>query len=427
MNVFDLGPFPDAGGFAEAADRDRSDPIAGFKDRFHCADPDLIYLDGNSLGRLPETVRPLLDQLVLDEWGGQLIRSWNDRWWDLQVAIGDRLAPLIGASPGEVIISDSTSVNLYKLAMAALGASKGRGKIVTDDANFPTDTYVLSGVAESMGRTLEVVRTDGADDPDAVIGAALDDVTALVSLSHTAFKTGYTYDLREITETAHRHGATVLWDLSHSVGVTPIDLNGAAADLAVGCTYKYLNGGPGSPAFLYVRRDLLESLDNPIRGWWGHADPFSFDIEYDPADGIRKFHTGTMPILSLAAIEAGIADVSEARIDRIRAKSISLTEFFIAQWEEHLASIGFGLVSPRDPRVRGSHVALSHPKAWPIDVALIEIGKVIPDFRAPDNLRFGLAPLYNTHLEVHTAVQRIRAIVESGAYSGFTDRKLTVT
>jgi kynureninase len=422
----DLGPFNDASGYLEAEDLDRFDPLAEFRERFQIADPDLIYLDGNSLGRLPGTVRPLLER-ALEEWGEGLIRSWNDGWWDLQVALGDRLAPLVGAGPGEVIISDSTSVNLYKLAMAALVAAKDRNKAVTDDANFPTDIYVLRGVVETLGGSLQVVASEGSLDPVAAIEAVVDDDTALVSLSQTAFRSGYTHDLAKATEMAHRHGAMALWDLSHSVGVMPIDLDGAGVDLAVGCTYKYLNGGPGAPAFLFVRRDLQGSLQSPIRGWWGHARPFDFDLEFRPAPGIRRFHTGTMPILSLAAIEAGIDEVAEAGIDRIRAKSVSLTKFFLRQSEEHLAPLGFDVASPRDASLRGSHVSLSHLEAWPIDQALIELGKVIPDFRAPNNLRFGLSPLYNTHLEVHTAVHRIKTIVESGLYHNFEGRETTVT
>jgi kynureninase len=427
VTAFHLGPFPDAPGFADAVALDGSDPLSRFRHRFHLGDTDLIYLDGNSLGRLSNAVLPRLKKVVEEEWGEGLIRSWNERWWDLQVVIGDRLAPLIGAGRGEVIISDSTSVNLYKLAAAALSTAENRRKIVTDDANFPTDVYVLSSVAETMGGTLEVVATDGAASPVEAIQAAVDQDTALVTLSHTTFRSGYTYDLAEVTTLAHRAGALMLWDLSHSVGVVPIDLNGSGVDLAVGCTYKYLNGGPGSPAFLYVRRDLQEPLANPIRGWWGHADPFAFDLEFRPTHDIRKFHTGTMPILSLAVIEAGIDDVTAAGIDQIRAKSVSLTDFFIGQWEEHLAQLGFGLATPRDPQMRGSHVSLSHADAWAIDLALIEIGKVIPDFRAPDNLRFGMAPLYNTHREVHAAVQRIRVIVEEGLYAAFEGRGITVT
>lgn len=427
MSTFDLGPFPEASGFEAAVELDRSDPLGGFRERYVFTDQDLIYLDGNSLGRLPAAVPTLVDRVVRHEWGDRLIRSWNEGWWDMQLEIGDRLAPLIGAAPGEVIISDSTSVNVYKLATAALTARPGRARIVTDSTNFPTDVYVLRGVAEAHGATLAIIPIEGGPDLAVGLEGALDENVALVSLSHTSFKTGFTHDLARMTGMVHEIGALVLWDLSHSVGVVPVDLESAGADLAVGCTYKYLNGGPGAPAFLYVRRGLQGSLANPITGWWGHADPFAFDLDFRPADGIRKFHTGTMPVLSLATIDAGLADVADAGIDRLRAKSVSLTEFFIGQWEEHLEDLGFGLETPRDPAMRGSHVSLSHSDAWPIDRAVIEIGKVIPDFRAPDNLRFGLAPLYNSHLDVHTAIQRIKSIVESGPLADFEARNMKVT
>jgi kynureninase len=249
----------------------------------------------------------------------------------------------------------------------------------------------------------------------------------LVALSHTTFKSGFTYDLSAITSLAHDAGAPVLWDLSHSAGALPVDLDRAEADLAVGCTYKYLNGGPGSPAFLYVRRDLQPDLENPIPAWWGHAEPFGFDLEFRPVRGIRRFHTGTMPILSLAPVAQGIADVAEAGLPAIREKSVGLGEFLVAQWEDRLAPLGFELGSPRDPGLRGSHVSLSHPEAWPVSRAMVELGKVIPDFRAPDSLRLGLAPLYVSYLEVHSAVQRMREIVESGVYRQFAGSRLTVT
>lgn len=427
MSTFDLGPFPGADGFEPAVELDRSDPLALFRERYVFTDPDLIYLDGNSLGRLPAAAPTLVERVVRDEWGDRLIRSWNEGWWDKQLEIGDRLASLIGAAPGEVIISDSTSVNLYKLATAAMRARPGRARIVTDSTNFPTDIYVLSGVAEAQGATLDVIPIEGGSDPASGLEGALDESVAVVSLSHTTFKTGFTHDIAKVSGLVHEIGALVIWDLSHSVGVVPVDLEGAGADLAVGCTYKYLNGGPGAPAFLYVRRSLQGSLANPITGWWGHADPFAFDLDFRPADGIRKFHTGTMPVLSLATIDAGLADVGDAGIGRLRTKSVSLTEFFIDQWEDHLEGLGFRLETPRDPAMRGSHVSLSHPDAWPIDRAIIEIGKVIPDFRAPDNLRFGLAPLYNSHLDVHTAIQRIKAIVKSGAFVDFEAMNVKVT
>jgi kynureninase len=423
----ELGPFPDAAGYDEARDRDRDDPLAAFRHRFVIDDPDLIYLDGNSLGRLPATTRDVVDRVIDSEWGNRLIRSWNEGWWDLQLEIGDRLAPLLGASPGEVMISDSTSVNLYKLAMAATSHRSSRAKVVTDDLNFPTDIYVLSGVAAANDRRLEVVETGGFIGAAPEVHRAIDDETALLSLSHTTFKSGFTYDVAAMTARAHDVGALVLWDLSHSAGVIPIDLNGAGVDLAVGCTYKYLNGGPGSPAFLYVRRDLQPLLENPIPGWWGHAEPFAFDLEYRPIQGIRRFHTGTIPVLSLAPIAAGISDLAEAGIVAVREKSVSLSEFLIGQWEHHLARLGFELASPRDPGSRGSHVSLSHEEAWPIARAMVELGRVIPDFRAPDNLRLGLPPLYSSHVEIHTAVQRMKRIVERGLHHGYAGSKPTVT
>jgi kynureninase len=422
-----LGPFPEASGFERAIDLDRADSLAHFRDRFVIDDPDLIYLDGNSLGRLPIETRSVVEQVVSHEWGDRMIRSWNEGWWDLQLELGDRLAPIVGASPGELIISDSTSVNLYKLALAAMRARPDRQRIVTDDLNFPTDVYVLQGVTDAAGGSLEVVPSKGPNGPVEGLEAAIDENTALLSLSHTTFRSGYTYDLERLTATAHRAGALVLWDLSHSVGAVPIDLNGAGADLAVGCTYKYLNGGPGSPAFLYVRTDLQARLDNPITAWWGHAEPFAFDLEFRPVEGIRRFHTGTMPIVSLSAIGPGIDDVIEAGITRLRAKSVALGEFLIQQWEEHLEPQGFALASPRNAADRGSHVSLTHPQAWGISRALIETAKVIPDFRAPDNLRLGLSPLYTSFLAVHTAAQRARAIVEGGAHAEYGDIRLPVT
>jgi len=425
--ISDLGPYPAASGYAVAEVLDAADPLAPYRDRFVNTDPDLVYLDGNSLGRLPQRAIDIADDTVRRQWGDRLIRSWNEGWWDLQLELGDRLAPIIGASPGEVIISDSTSVNIFKLAAAAVTARPGRGKIVTDDLNFPTDVYVLDGVARLFGIELEIVGSDGVNGPLGALAEAVDKTTALVTLSHTVFKSGYTYDLAGITNLAHEAGALVLWDASHSVGAVPIDFNGADADLAVGCTYKYLNGGPGSPAFIYVRHDLQDVLENPITAWWGHADPFGFGLEFEPISGIRRFHTGTMPTLSLAAAEAGIDDVVEAGIGPIRDKSVALSEYLIEQFEEHLEPLGFGLASPREAGLRGSHVSLSHEEAWPITRAIIERAKVLPDFRTPDNLRLGLSPLYTTFVEVHTGIQRIKRVVEDGAHHDFRDVNLTVT
>jgi kynureninase len=378
---------------------------------------------------MPLTARRIIDVAIEAEWGDRLIRSWNEGWWDLQLRLGDLIARLVGASPGEVVVSDSTSVNLFKLAVAAVRNRPARHTIVTDDLNFPSDIYVLSGVATLLGDDyrLVVVESDGINGPVDALDDIIDGDTALVSLSSTSFKSGYTYDLETMTGLAHDAGALMLWDLSHSVGAVPIDLEAAGADLAVGCTYKYLNGGPGAPAFLYVRSDLQQTLDNPITAWWAHSDPFAMDLDFDPAEGIRRFHTGTMPILSLTAIESGVRDVTEAGMDRIRAKSVALTEFLVELWESQLQPLGFALVSPADPERRGSHVALSHPEAWPVTRALIDGASVIPDFRAPDTLRFGLSPLYTRFIDVHTAMIRLKHVVQTEMFEDFRDVSVTVT
>ncbi len=428
MTSIDLGPFPEADGYEEAVLLDQEDTLAGHRSRYVSTDPELIYLDGNSLGRLPVDTVDHVARVVREEWGDRLIRSWNEGWWELQIRLGDKLAPILGASPGEVIISDSTSVNLYKLAGAAVAhATADRDRIVTDDLNFPSDVYILEAVASQTGRSLEVVRSDGVHGPVDRLAEAIDGRTALVSLSHTVFQSGYTYDLAEITRIAHDAGAMVLWDCSHSVGSVPIDFESAGVDLAVGCTYKHLNGGPGSPAFLYVREDLQDQLANPVAGWWGHAAPFAFDLDFTSVSGIRRFHTGTMPMLSLAAIEPGLDDVIAATIPAIRAKSVALGTYLVSQYEAHLTPHGFELASPRNPERRGSHISLRHERAWPIDLALIERAKVIPDFRAPDTLRLGLAALYTTFVEIHTAVQRIATVMRDRVYEDFAGAEASVT
>jgi len=426
----ELGPFPLEDGYAEALELDKRDRLRAERERFRITDPELIYLDGNSLGMMPDAVPPATAEIVETQWGERLIRSWNDGWWSLQIELGDLLAPIIGARSGEVAVSDSTSVNIFKLAVAALRARPGRSRIVTDDLNFPTDLYVLSGIADLLGRGhhIDVIPSpDGIHGPVEAIEAALDDDVALLTLSATCFKSAYTYDIRRLTASAHRAGALVLWDLSHTAGSSDVDLTGADADLAVGCTYKYLNGGPGAPAFLYVRQNLQTELDNPITAWWAHADPFAMDLRFEPTSGIRRFHTGTMPILSLAAAVPGIEQVREVGMPAIRAKSVALTEFFIAQTAAHLAPLGFGLVSPTDPARRGSHVSIAHPAAWQIVQALIAEAKVLPDFRAPDVARFGLSPLTTSFVDVHTAIQRVAAIVHSGAHQRFAAERPTVT
>lgn len=425
----DLGPYPDQPGWDDAVHLDDNDPLASFRGRFVSGEADLIYLDGNSLGKPPEGALDAVNDVLVSEWSTELIRSWPARWWQLALEIGSQIAPLIGARANEVVVADSTSVALYKLALGALQAAPARSKIVTDDLNFPTDNYVLDAVAKQVGGGSVVTASSGgglSGPVDAII-ESLDQSTALLSLSHVTFKSGYLYDMAKLTRAAHQVGAKVLWDLSHSVGVVPIDLDAAAVDLAVGCTYKYLNGGPGSPAFIYASEKRASDIDNPIPGWWGHQEPFSFDPRYSPAAGIQRFQTGTMPILSLTPVACGVALTAEAGIERIRHKSQALSTFFIEQANMRLGPLGFEVASPSNADERGSHVSLRHRDAWRIVQAITKSGKIIPDFREPDNIRFGLAPLYTSFTDVHTAIGRVAALIGSRIHETYPNRRHTVT
>ena len=401
---------------------DAQDPLAAFRSRFVIADPDLIYLDGNSLGRLPTAAVELAADLVGRQWGKDLIRSWNTGWWQAPERIGAKIARLIGAQPDEVIIADSTSINLFKLVVAALRYQKGRSRILTDTFNFPSDLYILQGAIDLLGNQhhLDLApSTDGIHGPEAELVQRLDERTALLTLSHTVFKSGFVYDMAGMTAAAHAAGALALWDLSHSAGALPVNLNAAGADLAVGCTYKYLNGGPGAPAFLYVRRDLQERLGNPLSGWWGQRQPFDFGLDYQPAAGLRHFLTGTLPIVSLALIEPGVDLLLEAGMEALRAKSVAQTEYLIDLWQAVLAPLGFTLNSPRDAGHRGSHVSLGHVEGMRIDLALINDMQVLPDFRSPDNIRLGIAPIYTSFVDIHSAVIRLREIVVDRLYERY--------
>ena len=399
----------------EARSRDRADGLACFRDEFVFDDESVLYLDGNSLGRLPRRTVADMERTVRAEWGSRLVRGWNEGWMDASRRVGDKLARLLGASPGEVAVSDATSVNLFKLAVAALRARPGRKTIVTDALNFPSDLYVLGGAADLLGggRRVDVVPPrDGItiDAPD--LAAAITTDTALVSLSHVAYRSGFLHDMAAVTALAHAAGALVLWDVSHSAGVVPIDLESSGADLAVGCTYKYLNGGPGSPAFLYVRRSLQDALENPIRGWFSRHEPFSFRERYEPARDLSRFLVGTPPILSLAAAEAGVDLALEAGIDRAREKSVAQGEFLVRVWEALLEPRGVALRSPREAARRGSHVSLGHPEGLAIDRALTDEMKVVPDFRPPDVIRFGFAPLYTRFEDLVEAADRLRRVLD---------------
>ena len=408
--------------------RDRSDPLARFRAAFQIDDPDLIYLDGNSLGRLPTATREHIQDAVARAWGRELIRSWGAEWIDAPLRVGEAIAPLIGAGPGQVVVSDSTSVNLYKLVVAALEHRAPRRKIVSDEMNFPSDLYILQGAARNRGAELVLVppAPDGIHaDEDRLLGA-IDDDAALVALTHVAFKSGAMYDGARVTARANEVGAAMLWDLSHSAGAVPVELDAWGADLAVGCTYKYLNGGPGSPAFLYVRRDLQGHLRSPIQGWFGQTSPFAFEADYEPVEGIRRFLVGTPPILSLLGVERGLEMIHEAGIPALRGKSVELTESLIALADDVLAPLGFEVGTPRDASCRGSHVSVRHAEAYRISRAMLE-AKIVPDFREPDNIRLGVAPLYTTFEEVWQAVDRTRDIVENERHLEFEDQREAVT
>lgn len=409
---------------------DEQDELASFRAAFVTADADLIYLDGNSLGRLPARTMEQVQVTIEQEWGQGLIRSWNAGWFQATARLGDKIGQLIGAGPGQVLVSDSTSVNLFKLAMAALALRPERDRIVSDVLNFPTDLYVLESCVRLLGGRHHLHLIPSADGLTAdlpALSAALDKRTALLTLSQVAFKSAYLYDAAAVTEQAHQAGALVLWDLSHSAGVVPIELDRWGVDLAVGCTYKYINGGPGAPAFLYVRRDLHETALSPIWGWFGRRSPFNFDLHYEQAEGVTRFLVSSPPIVSLQAIEPGLDLILEAGIDRIRRKSVQLTSYLVYLADTVLAPLGFTLGSPRDPARRGSHVSLRHPEGYRINRALIEEMAVLPDFREPDNVRMGLSPLYTSFADVWTAVDRTRQVVEEKRYCHYPLERLPVT
>jgi len=413
-----------------ALELDRADELAHFQSEFVIDDPDLIYLDGNSLGRLPKRSMARLREAVEHEWGSHLIRSWNEGWFTLPQRVGAKIAQLIGAQPDEVISADSTSVNFFKLVVAALRARPTRSKIITDDLNFPSDVYILQGAIDLLNNRhrLHIVHSeDGLTVSTDQLREAIDDDAALVTLTHTAFKSGYVYDMAAITEAARQAGALTLWDLSHSIGAVPLAVDECDVDLAAGCTYKYLNGGPGAPAFLFVRKDLQEELLNPIWGWFGQRDQFDFKLQYQPARGINRWQAGTPNILSLSAVEPAIDLLWEAGSDRLRAKSIAQTEYLIGLWEELLQPLGVTLNSPHDYRQRGSHVSMGHAEALRIDRALIEDLKVIPDFRYPDNIRLGLAPIYTSFADIHEGVSRLRRAIVERLYEKYPLERPDVT
>jgi kynureninase len=383
---------------------DDRDPLRRFRDRFVLPEG-VIYLDGNSLGALPAVTEGRIAAAVATEWGEGLIRSWNTHdWIGAPARVGAKIAKLIGAAPQEVLVADSTSVNLFKLIVAAVRARTGRTVIVSEPGNFPTDLYIAQGASALLeGVSLRIVAADQ-------IREAIDEEVALVMLTHVHYKTGAKHDMAAITRRAHEKGALALWDLSHSAGAVEVDLNGAGADLAVGCGYKYLNGGPGAPAFLFVAERHQATLQSPLTGWMGHAAPFQFGDDYRPAQGVGRFLCGTPSVLAMLALEAGVDQFAGTDMAAVSAKSRRLCSLFIDLVEARCAGFGLRLVTPRDPAARGSHVSFAHPSAYPIMQALIERG-VIGDFRAPDILRCGFTPLYVGFEDVWRAVETLHEVL----------------
>ncbi|QZD90651.1 kynureninase [Qipengyuania aurantiaca] len=390
---------------------DAGDPLAVYRERFDLPEG-MIYLDGNSLGCLPKATAGRLEEVLREEWGRDLIRSWNTAGWiDLPAKVGGKIAPLIGAQPHEVIVADSVSVNLFKLISAALALQSksgrpGRKVVLSEPGNFPTDIYMIQGL-ESQG--LATRRLAAREQ----LLAALDEDVALLLLTHAHYKTGELFDMVELTRAAHAAGALVLWDLSHSGGALPVDLNGCEADFAVGCGYKYLNGGPGAPAYAFVAERHLEAAQQPLSGWMGHAAPFAFSDDYTPAPGIERLLCGTPGILGLSALEVGVDLIAEIGVENLYAKSQKLSEFF----RQCLAERGLDLelVSPTDPAQRGSQLSFRHEEAYAICQALIARG-VIGDFRDPDILRFGFAPAYLRFADMAEAARHLAEVIESGEY-----------
>ena len=388
----------------DARTLDASDPLAFARERFRLPEG-VIYLDGNSLGALPKAAPAALAETAEGQWGEDLIASWNKHGWiDWPARIAAKLAPIVGARSDELLIADSTSVSLFKLLAAAMQARPERKRILTQQANFPTDLYVAQGLADMLCAELKSVSAEQ------VLGS-IDSDTAVVTLTHVDYRSASIHDMRAINDASHAAGALVVWDLSHSAGAIELDLADSGCDLAVGCGYKYLNGGPGSPAFIYVAERLQRDLENPLRGWMGHAQPFAFIDEYRPSDGILRFLTGTPSILAMAAFEAGIDTFDGISMSDVAAKSRKLSQLFVEEVEARCGD-ELRLASPRDPGQRGSHVVFAHPEGYAVMQALISRG-VIGDFRAPDLMRFGFAPLYNSYSEIFRAAEVLADILAS--------------
>ena len=390
---------------------DKQDPLSKYREEFFLP-KNTIYFDGNSLGPVPKKTIKNLNKTINEEWGKDLINSWNKaNWINLPQTLGDKIAPLLGAKSGEVVVVDSTSLNLFKVLTSALRLNKNRKKIVSESTNFPSDLYILEGVNGMLNNHYECQLIDD----DINFEKYIDSSTAVVMLSHINYKTGSISDMKKITDYAHQQGALVVWDLSHSVGVIPMDLHNIGVDFAVGCTYKHLNGGPGAPGFLYVHSDLIAIVSQPLSGWLGHSDPFAFETKYTPANNINKFICGTPSILSYKAVESALDIFDEISLEQVREKSIQLSELFIKLIQQECGDFGFELFSPIDAALRGSQISYKHENAYPIMQSLISRG-IIGDYREPNILRFGISPLYMRHEDVWSAIICLKNIMQSNEW-----------
>ncbi|AHC49512.1 kynureninase [Achromobacter xylosoxidans] len=394
---------------------DRQDPLAPLKARFDLP-PGVLYMDGNSLGVMPRAAAARAAEVITQEWGTGLIRSWNTAgWFELPSRLGDKLAGLLGAKAGELVITDTTSLNIFKALAASLRIQQKRQPkrrvILSERDNFPTDLYMIQGMIDLLQQGYEMRLIDD----ELPLDRALDEDVAVVLLSHVNYRSGQMHDMAAVTRQAHERGALVIWDLAHAAGAVPVDLNGADADYAVGCTYKYLNGGPGSPAFIWVAPRHIPDFWQPLSGWWGHQRPFDMTVAYEPAGGIRRYLCGTQPIVSLAMVECGLDVARETDMAEVRRKSLALGDLFIALVEERCAGHPLTLVTPRDHAQRGSHVSLRHPNGYEVMQALIARG-LIGDYREPEVLRFGLTPLYFGYADVWDAVEILKDVLDSKAW-----------
>ena len=411
---------------------DNQDYLKSFRTYFQHT-PNEIYLDGNSIGKLPLQVKEDIKQAVESQWGQNLIRSWNDHWLDLTTRLENKLAQLLGADLKEIKVGESTSVNLYKLIHALLSSKITPKNLLTDSLNFPTDIYVMEGLAKQLECNPPVTVTYSSNlKADLVLlKKEIEKQPGIICLSLVTYKSAWLYPMKSLNEYAEQHNSIIIWDLSHAVGVVDIDLHKTKTKIALGCTYKFLNGGPGAPAFIYIQKDLIANLHSPIQGWFGHQNPFDFSLPYIPADGISRFNAGTPQILSQVAMEAGIDLTLKAGISNIRKKSKDQTAYVIDVINSKLTPLGFEIETPMNPEERGSHVTLKHHECWRVCKALIQgkdLGvKVIPDFRPPSYLRLGIAPIYTSFVDVFRAIERIEEIMVSKEYLDIDNERPTVT